>query len=38
VTKCRPLTAKQRRFATLVAGGQKLATAYRMAYDASQIQ
>ena len=34
----RALTVKQRRFATLVAGGQELATAYRMAYDASQMQ
>lgn len=36
--KRRPLTAKQRRFATLVAGGQELATAYRMVYNASQMQ
>ena len=34
----RALTVKQKRFATLVAGGQELSTAYRMAYNASQMQ
>ena len=38
MTKRRPLTYKQRRFATLVAGGQELVTAYRMAYNASQMR
>ena len=34
----RALTVKQKRFATLVAGGQELSTAYRMSYNASQMQ
>jgi len=34
----RDLTPKQTRFAQLVAEGQELATAYRMAYDASQMR
>ena len=34
----RDLTPKQTRFAELVAGGQELATSYRMAYDASQMK
>ena len=34
----RKLTFKQTNFAELVAGGQELATAYRMAYDASHMK